>query len=130
LRRPRLLQVLPYDGVAMENADLLLLARAQFGLNIGFHILFPSLTIALGWILLFFRIQYARTGDAAWLATYNLWTKIFALSFAMGVVSGIVLSYQFGTNWSRFSAAACLSESFLFCPFLSCISCAGRGGLK
>ena len=82
----------------MENADLLLLARAQFGLNIGFHILFPSLTIALGWVLLFFRIQYARTGDAAWLATYNLWTKIFALSFAMGVVTGIVMSFQFGTN--------------------------------
>jgi cytochrome d ubiquinol oxidase subunit I len=63
----------------MENPDLLLLARAQFGLNIGFHILFPSLTIALGWVLLFFRIQYARTNDAAWLATYKLWTKVFAL---------------------------------------------------
>src|SRR3982751_277003 len=86
----------------MENPDLLLLARAQFGLNIGFHILFPSLTIALGWILLFFRIQYARTGDSAWLATYNLWTKIFALSFAMGVVTGIVMSFQFGTNWPRY----------------------------
>jgi len=83
----------------MESAEVLLLARAQFGLNIGFHILFPSLTIALGWILLYFRIRYARTGDSAWLATYKLWTKVFALSFAMGVVSGITMSFQFGTNW-------------------------------
>src|SRR5216683_7180171 len=82
--------------------DVLVLARAQFGLNIGFHILFPTLTIALGWILLYFRVQYARFGDAAWLATYKLWTKVFALSFAMGVVSGITMSFQFGTNWPGF----------------------------
>jgi len=86
----------------MDNAEVLLLARAQFGLNIGFHILFPSLTIALGWIVLYFRIRYARSGEAAWLATYKLWTKIFALSFAMGVVSGITMSFQFGTNWPGF----------------------------
>src|SRR2546427_686191 len=83
----------------MDQSDVLLLARAQFGLNIAFHILFPSLTIALGWILLYFRIRYARSGDPAWLATYKLWTKVFALSFAMGVVSGITMSFQFGTNW-------------------------------
>jgi len=86
----------------MNNPDLLLLARAQFGLNIGFHILFPSLTIALAWFLVYFRIRYARSGDAAWLATYKLWTKVFALSFAMGVVSGITMSFQFGTNWPGF----------------------------
>ena len=86
----------------MDNPDLLLLARAQFGLNIGFHILFPSLTIALAWILVYFRIRYARSGDAAWLATYKLWTKVFALSFAMGVVTGITMSFQFGTNWPGF----------------------------
>src|SRR3970282_1356382 len=84
------------------DAEVLLLARAQFGLNIGFHILFPSLTIALAWYLLYFRVQYARTGEADWLATYRLWTKVFALSFAMGVVSGIVMSFQFGTNWPGF----------------------------
>jgi cytochrome bd ubiquinol oxidase subunit I len=83
----------------MDHSDVLLLARAQFGLNIAFHILFPSLTIALGWILFYFRIRYARSGDPAWLATYKLWTKVFALSFAMGVVSGITMSFQFGTNW-------------------------------
>ena len=82
--------------------DPLLLARAQFGLNIAFHILFPTLTIALAWILLGFRIAYHRTGDAGWLATYKLWTKIFALTFAMGVVTGIVMSFQFGTNWPRY----------------------------
>ncbi|MEK7438787.1 MAG: cytochrome ubiquinol oxidase subunit I [Pseudomonadota bacterium] len=86
----------------MDNPDLLLLARAQFGLNIGFHILFPSLTIALAWFLVYFRIRYAKTGDPAWLATYKLWVKIFALSFAMGVVSGITMSFQFGTNWPGF----------------------------
>ncbi len=84
----------------MEEA--LLLARAQFGLNIAFHILFPSLTIALAWILLGFRVAYHRTRDDRWLATYRLWTKIFALTFAMGVVTGIVMSFQFGTNWPGF----------------------------
>jgi cytochrome d ubiquinol oxidase subunit I len=86
----------------MDGSEVLLLSRAQFGLNIGFHILFPSLTIALGWILLYFRIRYACSGDPAWLATYKLWTKVFALSFAMGVVSGITMSFQFGTNWPGF----------------------------
>ncbi|MGP1677935.1 MAG: cytochrome ubiquinol oxidase subunit I [Burkholderiales bacterium] len=86
----------------MDNPDLLLLARAQFGLNIGFHILFPSLTIGLAWFLVYFRIRYANSGDPAWLATYKLWTKVFALSFAMGVVSGITMSFQFGTNWPGF----------------------------
>src|SRR5438045_4231343 len=90
---------LPYDIAPMDTAEALFLARAQFGLHIGFHILFPSLTIALGWLLLYFRIRYARSGDPAWLATYKLWTKVFALSFAMGVVTGITMSFQFGTNW-------------------------------
>jgi cytochrome d ubiquinol oxidase subunit I len=83
----------------MEPLDALALARIQFGLNIAFHILFPTLTIALGWVLLAFRIIYHRTRDPEWLATYRLWTKVFALSFAMGVVSGITMSFQFGTNW-------------------------------
>ena len=82
--------------------DALLLARVQFGINIGFHILFPSLTIALAWFLLGFRLLYQRTRDPAWLATYKLWVKIFALSFAMGVVSGVTMSFQFGTNWPRY----------------------------
>jgi cytochrome d ubiquinol oxidase subunit I len=79
--------------------DALLLARTQFGINIGFHILFPSLTIALAWFLVGFRVAYQRTRDEQWLATYKLWVKIFALTFAMGVVTGVVMSFQFGTNW-------------------------------
>src|SRR6202521_4594681 len=81
----------------MEEA--LLLARVQFGLNIGFHILFPSITIGLAWVLVYFRIRYEVTRDAAWLETYKLWVKVFALSFAMGVVTGVTMSFQFGTNW-------------------------------
>jgi len=86
----------------MEASDTVLLARAQFGLNIAFHILFPTITIGLAWILVYFRAQYARTGEPAWLETYRLWVKVFALTFAMGVVTGIVMSFQFGTNWPGF----------------------------
>ena len=82
--------------------DALLLARAQFGLNIGFHILFPTLTIALAWFLVGFRIMYQRTKEARWLSTYKRWLKVFVLTFAMGVVTGIVMEFQFGTNWPRF----------------------------
>lgn len=79
--------------------DALILARIQFAANISFHILFPTITIALCWFLLFFRIKHLSTGQARWLAAYQFWVKIFALSFALGVVSGITMSFQFGTNW-------------------------------
>jgi cytochrome d ubiquinol oxidase subunit I len=82
--------------------DSLLLARAQFAANISFHILFPSITIALGWVLLFFKLRFNATGDMKWMEAYRFWTKVFALSFAMGVVSGITMSFQFGTNWPGF----------------------------
>jgi cytochrome d ubiquinol oxidase subunit I len=82
--------------------DPLLLARAQFAANITFHILFPTITIALGWTLLFFRARWLQTGDVGWLNAYRFWTKVFALSFAMGVVSGVTMSFQFGTNWPGF----------------------------
>ncbi|HST02799.1 MAG TPA: cytochrome ubiquinol oxidase subunit I [Usitatibacter sp.] len=82
--------------------DTLLVARAQFGLNIGFHILFPALTIALAWYLVAFRAAYQRTRDARWLATYKLWLKVFALTFAVGVVTGVTMSFQFGTNWPNY----------------------------
>ncbi len=86
----------------MDTADPLMLARIQFGLNIAFHILFPTLTIALAWFLVYFRLRHLRSGDTQWLAIYRLWVKIFALTFAMGVVTGITMSFQFGTNWPRF----------------------------
>jgi cytochrome d ubiquinol oxidase subunit I len=82
--------------------DPILLARIQFAANISFHILFPTITIALGWVLLFFKLRYARTRDEAWMDAYRFWVKVFALSFALGVVSGITMSFQFGTNWPGF----------------------------
>jgi cytochrome bd ubiquinol oxidase subunit I len=82
--------------------DPLLLARIQFAANISFHILFPTITIALGWVLLFFRLRFAVTRDERWMEAYFFWVKVFALSFALGVVSGITMSFQFGTNWPGF----------------------------
>ncbi len=82
--------------------DPLLLSRIQFAANISFHILFPMITIALGWLLMFFKLAYNRSGDEKWMNAYRLWVKVFALSFALGVVSGITMSFQFGTNWPGF----------------------------
>lgn len=79
--------------------DTLMLSRIQFAANMSFHILFPSITIALCWFLLFFRVQFNRTQDDIWMRCYRFWVKIFALSFALGVVSGITMSFQFGSNW-------------------------------
>ncbi|QFT75034.1 cytochrome ubiquinol oxidase subunit I [Ruegeria sp. THAF33] len=85
--------------------DALLLSRIQFGANISFHILFPTITIALGWVLLFFKLRFNTTKDTKWMDAYRFWVKVFALSFAMGVVSGITMSFQFGTNWPGFMEA-------------------------
>ncbi len=82
--------------------DALMLARIQFAANISFHILFPAITIALGWILLFFKLRHNATGDMKWMNAYRFWVKVFALCFAIGVVSGITMSFQFGTNWPGF----------------------------
>ena len=82
--------------------DALDLARIQFAANISFHILFPTITIALGWVLLFFKLKFNATGDVAWSQAYQFFVKIFALSFGLGVVSGLVMSFQFGTNWPGF----------------------------
>ncbi len=82
--------------------ETLLLSRIQFAANISFHILFPTITIALGWVLLFFKLRYNSTGQERWMEAYRFWVKIFALSFALGVVSGITMSFQFGTNWPGF----------------------------
>jgi cytochrome d ubiquinol oxidase subunit I len=88
------------------DLDPLLLARIQFALNISFHILFPTITIGLCWILLFFRIRFTQTKDVEWEYAYYFWVKIFALTFAIGVVSGITMSFQFGTNWPGFMQKA------------------------
>jgi cytochrome bd ubiquinol oxidase subunit I len=86
----------------MFDIDPVVLARAQFGANITFHILFPTITIALGWVLLFFKLRYNKTNDMKWMDAYKFWVKVFALTFALGVVSGITMSFQFGTNWPGF----------------------------
>ncbi len=79
--------------------DPIMLSRIQFAANITFHILFPTITIALGWVLFYFKIKFNRTGDQYWQEAYQFWVKVFALTFALGVVSGITMSFQFGTNW-------------------------------
>ena len=86
----------------MDTFDPILLARIQFAANITFHILFPSISLALGWLLLFFKWRFNRTGQALWMDSYQFWVKVFALTFALGVVSGITMSFQFGTNWPGF----------------------------
>jgi cytochrome d ubiquinol oxidase subunit I len=82
--------------------DPTILARIQFAANVSFHILFPTITIALGWVLLFFKLRFNATGEEKWMGAYRFWVKVFALSFALGVVSGITMSFQFGTNWPGF----------------------------
>lgn len=86
--------------------DTLDLSRLQFALNISFHILFPAISIGLAWFLLYFRARAVLTTDAQqqdlWMRVYRFWVKIFALTFALGVVSGITMSFQFGTNWPGF----------------------------
>lgn len=79
--------------------DALFLSRVQFAANISFHILFPMITIGLAWVLLFFKLRYNLSADEKWMNAYRLWVKVFALSFALGVVSGVTMSFQFGTNW-------------------------------
>jgi cytochrome d ubiquinol oxidase subunit I len=86
----------------MQAFDPVLLARLQFAANMSFHILFPTISIAMGWVLLFFKTRFVATGQAHWMDAYQFWVKIFALTFALGVVSGITMSFQFGTNWPGF----------------------------
>ena len=85
--------------------DPVLLARLQFAFTVTFHIIFPSFTIGLSAFIATLLVRWIATGREHLHRLARFWTKIFAVSFAMGVVSGIVLSYQFGTNWSRFSVA-------------------------
>jgi len=82
----------------MDALDPVVLARLQFAANITFHILFPTISIALGWFLLFFKTRFVATNEQHWMDAYQFWVKIFALTFALGVVSGITMSFQFGTN--------------------------------
>lgn len=93
-------------NAAETGVDALLLSRIQFGFVITFHILFPAFTIGLAHWLAFLEWRWLRTRDALWRDLYFFWLRIFAISFGMGVVSGIVMSFQFGTNWAVLSERA------------------------
>ncbi|GJD47321.1 Cytochrome bd ubiquinol oxidase subunit 1 [Methylobacterium crusticola] len=90
----------------LSNLDALLLARIQFGFTVAFHIIFPAFSIGLASYLAVLEGLWLATGRAVYLDLFKYWIKIFAVAFAMGVVSGLVMSYQFGTNWSVFSDKA------------------------
>jgi cytochrome d ubiquinol oxidase subunit I len=83
--------------------DALMLSRIQFGFTISFHIIFPAITIGLASYLAVLEGLWLKTGRIVYRDLYHFWIKIFAVNFGMGVVSGLVMAYQFGTNWSYFS---------------------------
>ncbi|MEE4113828.1 MAG: cytochrome ubiquinol oxidase subunit I, partial [Desulfobacteraceae bacterium] len=86
-----------------SNLDPVFLARAQFAFTVAYHITFPAFTIGLASWLAVVEWRWLKTGNPLYEQIYRMWVKIFAVTFGMGVVSGVVLSYQFGTNWSVFA---------------------------
>ena len=87
----------------MLNPGALDLARIQFAFTVSFHILFPAITIGLASFLAVLEGLWLKSNNAVYKDLYHFWSKIFAVNFGMGVVSGLVMAYEFGTNWSRFS---------------------------
>ena len=87
----------------MYSSSALVLARMQFAFTVGFHIIFPAITIGLASFLAVLEGMWLKSGKEPYRDLYHFWSKIFAVNFGMGVVSGIVMAYQFGTNWSRFA---------------------------
>ncbi len=104
--------------------DPVILARVQFAMTVMFHFLFPTLTIGLGLLIAVFETLRWRTGDPLWDRTALFWTRIFGLTFVMGVATGVVLEFEFGTNWARYAAfvgdlfGAPLAAEGLFAFFL------------
>ncbi len=90
----------------MFGLTALELARIQFGFTVSFHIIFPAITIGLASFLVVLEALYLWKKDETYRDLYHFWSQIFAVNFGMGVVSGLVMAYQFGTNWSYFSAFA------------------------
>ena len=118
---------------SMLFLDATMLSRIQFGFTITFHILFPALSIGLAGFLVVLETLWLTTAEERYWRLLRFWTTVFALSFGMGVVSGIVLAYQFGTNWSGLMAKAgqimgpllsyeTLTAFFLEASFLGCCS--------
>src|SRR3954464_802699 len=93
-------------ALMFDGLDPVVLARAQFAFTVSFHFIFPSFTIGLASYLAVLEALWLWTGRSVYLDLFKYWLKIFALTFGMGVVSGVVMSYQFGTNWSVFSDKA------------------------
>ena len=87
----------------MLNLQALDLARIQFAFTVSFHIIFPAITIGLASFLAVLEGLWLKSGNAVYKDLYKFWSKIFAVNFGMGVVSGLVMAYEFGTNWARFS---------------------------
>src|SRR5258708_9648361 len=124
-------------GLEPMDFDPVLLARLQFAFTIAFHIIFPAFTIGLSAYIATLHVTAWLTGRDHFLRIARFWTKIFAVSFGMGVVSGVVISYELGTNWSRFSRVAgniigplagyeVLSAFFLEASFLAILLFGGR----
>jgi cytochrome d ubiquinol oxidase subunit I len=90
----------------MEIFDAVHLARLQFAFTVSFHIVFPAISIGMASFLAVLEWRFLLTGDKAYKDMYQFWSKIFAVGFGMGVVSGVVMAYEFGTNWSGFSMIA------------------------
>jgi cytochrome bd ubiquinol oxidase subunit I len=91
---------------AAENemdVSALTLSRVQFGFTVSFHIVFPSFTIGLAAWLAFLEAMSLATGRAVYRRLFDFWVRIFAIAFGLGVVSGIVMAFQFGTNWNELS---------------------------
>lgn len=83
--------------------DVVLLARLKFAMTIGFHFIFPPLTIGMAWLLVWMMGRYKKTSDESWGRMARFWLKIFAITFAVGVATGITMEFQFGTNWAKYS---------------------------
>ena len=83
--------------------DAVFLSRFQFAMTIGFHFIFPPLTIGMSWLIFWFTNQYRKTSDEAIGQTARFWTKLFVITFAIGVATGITMEFQFGTNWADYS---------------------------
>jgi len=95
--------------------DVVMLSRLQFAAATMFHFLFVPLTLGLSVIIAYMETKYVKTGDEVYLRMTKFWGKLFLINFALGIVTGITLEFQFGTNWSRYSAYVVI-YSALFLP--------------
>ena len=83
--------------------DTIFWSRLQFAFTITYHYLFPQLTMGLAWIIVYFKWRHLRTGEERFASATRFWARIFGINFAVGVVTGIPMEFQFGTNWAAFS---------------------------